>query len=314
MSEAFFVLAEDRIAIAIEGVDSLSFLQSLLSNDVQRVSTTQALWTGFLTPQGKYLHDFFLTQRYEIENKIETGLIADCDLERHQDLLQRLKRYRLRAAVTFKDLSATHTIGMVYGADSALHLGLKDQASHAGAVCAFSGGIAFVDPRLPAIGCRVILPYGRIEAKAILQDTGLLLGSHNAWESHRLKLGLPGTSDLEIEKATLLESGFEELNGIDWNKGCYVGQEVTARMKYRGLVRKRLLPVTYKGIQPALGAPILLAGHMVGEMRSSDSEGHGLALLRLEQAAKAVLEDQPLLAGESRLYPYKPDWASFDFI
>ena len=123
----------------------------------------------------------------------------------------------------------------------------------------------------------------------------------------RFSLGLPDSSrDLEVDKSTLLESGFEELNGVDFNKGCYMGQELTARTKHRGLIKKRLIPVTYEGSAPAPGTEITQAGKNAGETRSAVGST-GLALIRLE-----VLESsEPLLAGDSVVTPSKPDWANF---
>jgi hypothetical protein len=126
----------------------------------------------------------------------------------------------------------------------------------------------------------------------------------------RLTLGVPdGSRDLVVEKSILLESGFDELNGVDWQKGCYIGQELTARTKYRGLIKKRLLPVTIAGPLPAPGTPVLLGTEDAGEMRSA-SDGMGLALLRLE-ALGAASAEKPLTAGQARLTPRRPDWAKF---
>jgi folate-binding protein YgfZ len=123
-------------------------------------------------------------------------------------------------------------------------------------------------------------------------------------------LGVPdGSRDLMIEKAILLESGFDELNGVDWQKGCYVGQELTARTKYRGLVKKRLVPVVVEGPLPAPGTPVMLGNQEAGEMRSGQ-DGIALALLRLEAVDEASAEN-PLSAGAARLTPRKPDWVNF---
>jgi folate-binding protein YgfZ len=133
---------------------------------------------------------------------------------------------------------------------------------------------------------------------------GLAPGNADDYDRLRLSLGVPdGSRDLPVEKAILLENGFDELHGIDWQKGCYMGQELTARTKYRGLVRKRLLPVEIEGPLPAPGTPVMAGDKEAGEMRSG-ADGLGLALLRLEH-----LEDG-LRCGESRLKPHRPAWAN----
>jgi hypothetical protein len=113
-----------------------------------------------------------------------------------------------------------------------------------------------------------------------------------------------------VEDALLLENGFDELGGVDWKKGCYVGQEVTARMKYRALIRKRLMPVRIDGPAPASGTRVMLGDVEAGEMRSA-AGGLGLALLRLEAVEKATADGVALVAGEAKLTPHKPGWANF---
>ncbi len=166
-----------------------------------------------------------------------------------------------------------------------------------------------IDPRLRQLGGRAVLPQGR--AAAILEGMGFAPLPHAAYEEARLALGVPdGARDLVIERSTLLESGFEELHGVDFDKGCFVGQELTARMKYRGLVRKRLMPVRLEGPPPPPGTAIRLEGKDAGEMRSSQG-GQGIALLRLEQIAKAAEKGVPLLADATEVIPAKPDWVNF---
>ncbi len=125
----------------------------------------------------------------------------------------------------------------------------------------------------------------------------------------RLALGVPdGSRDLAVEKALLVESGFDELNGIDWQKGCYIGQEITARMKYRGLAKKRLVPVAVEGALPPPDTPVLLGDEEAGELRSG-RDGMALALLRLELIEKAAATGATLSAGAAKLTPHKPAWA-----
>jgi folate-binding protein YgfZ len=170
-----------------------------------------------------------------------------------------------------------------------------------GAVRPFDGGIALVDPRLAALGARIVADrhdFVRFGAP------GLVEADFAAYDRHRLGLGIPDASrDLVPEKSILLEAGFDELNGVDWQKGCYVGQELTARTKYRGLIKKRYFPVRIDGAAPEPGAIVRLDGKDAGEMRSA-RDGIGLALLRLD----AVGADRPLTAGAARLTPLRPDW------
>jgi len=162
------------------------------------------------------------------------------------------------------------------------------------------GGVVLVDPRLAKLGARAILDRGRL-ARLGAELTQV---DFAAYDRHRLALGIPdGSRDLVPDKSILLEAGFDELHGVDWQKGCYVGQELTARTKYRGLIKKRLLPVQIDGLAPAPGTMVTAEGRDAGELRSS-RDGQGLALLRLD----AVDAGQRLMAGEATLTPVEPEW------
>jgi len=138
----------------------------------------------------------------------------------------------------------------------------------------------------------------------VLSEAGAVEADFAEYDQLRLSLGVPdGSRDLVLDKSILLESGFDELHGVDWNKGCYIGQELTARTKYRGLIKKRLFPVRIDGPAPEPGSIISADGHEAGEMRSS-RDGVGLALLRLE----AVADGRSLAVGDASVVPIAPDW------
>ncbi len=294
MQQAFHLIAEQRGLIAIGGDDRTAFLQGLVSNDVRRVAADRAIYAALLTPQGRYLHDFFIAT-------IGETFYLDCEAPRRDDLRRRLSIYRLRSKVTLADATADFAVALLYGADLMARLGLNDAA---GAAKPWEGGVVYVDPRLPELGARAILP--RANAGEILVRADLIPGNADDYDRLRLSLGVPdGSRDLPVEKAILLENGFDELHGLDWQKGCYMGQELTARTRYRGLVRKRLLPVEVDGPLPAPGTPVTAGDKEAGEMRSG-IDGLGLALLRLEH----LDDNQDLRCGDSRLKPRRPAWAN----
>ena len=304
MSDALFFFPADRSVLSVSGEDRAAFLQGLVSNDTARISARQAIYAAFLTPQGKYLHDFSIAARGDA-----TGAelyLLDVEADRRADLLKRLSMYRLRSKVVLTDISADWQVAIIYGSGAFTALGLPAEA---GASVAFGAGVVFVDPRLPALGARAILP--KAEAEALLIAAGLTPGDASAYDRLRLSLGIPQSPiDLIPEKSILLESGFDELHGVDWQKGCYMGQELTARTKYRGLVRKRLLPVTVSGPAPAPGTSVMAGNKEVGEMRSLAADGSiGLAMLRLE-ALEALRSGGvvTLQAGEASISPLLPDW------
>jgi folate-binding protein YgfZ len=295
MTMRSFVALPERGLLVVAGEERVGFLQGLVSNDVAKVGEARAIHAALLTAQGRYLHDFFIAAAGEM-------LVLDCEAARLPDLQRRLGLFRLRAKVTIAPDTADRAVFAAFGEGAAAGLGLPDEA---GAAIPFAGGTAFVDPRLAALGVRVVAP--REAAAKALRDAGFAPAAFADWDRLRLLLGVPdGSRDLPVEKAILLESGFDELNGVDWKKGCYIGQELTARTKYRGLVKKRLMPVAIEGAIPAPGTVIRIGDAEAGELRSG-RDGIALALLRLD----AVASGQALEADGAPVKPLKPGWANF---
>jgi folate-binding protein YgfZ len=175
-----------------------------------------------------------------------------------------------------------------------------------GRVRPWAGGLAAVDPRLAEAGVRALLPAA--SADDALAEAGLAPVDAGAYDRHRLRLGLPdGSRDMIVGKSTLLEGGFDALAGIDWDKGCFLGQEVTARTRYRGLVKQRLVPVRIDGPMPAADTPVTAGGRNVGTIRSG-RDGIALAFVRLDVIEAAP--DEPLHAGEAAVTPMPPAWFS----
>ncbi|MBL8670249.1 MAG: folate-binding protein YgfZ [Alphaproteobacteria bacterium] len=290
-------MAEGRGVLRIAGLDRVGFLQGLVSNDASKATVSRAIWAALLTPQGKYLHDFFLVES-------DGSLLLEGERDRLPDLLRRLKLYKLRSRVDLTDASEELAVALAWGDGATTELGLPRER---GAAAPVDGAVAFVDPRLSALGARVLGPAGLLSAS--IAGRGLVPGTADEWDTLRVTNGVPdGSRDMEVEKAILLENGFDELGGCDWQKGCYVGQELTARTKYRGLVKKRLLPVAIEGPVPPPGTVVKLGEQEAGEMRSA-AGNRGLALLRLEMLPQA-LAGVPFTAGAALLRPSKPDWVA----
>ncbi|MFD2235128.1 YgfZ/GcvT domain-containing protein [Phaeospirillum tilakii] len=293
MTNKWFTRLDHRAVLALGGADCRSFLQGLTSNDVTRLAPDRAQFAAMLTAQGKFLHDLFLF------DDGAGGVWLESEAARRDELARKLTLHRLRAKVTIE--AAPLVVFAAWGDDAAEALGLDGEA---GAAVAFAGGVAAVDPRLAAAGARLLLPE---DGAAALAAAGFAPVDFAEWDHFRLGLGLPdGSRDIEIDKGLLLECGHDELHGVDFDKGCYMGQELTARTRYRGLIRKRLLPVTIAGPAPAPGTPILAGETEAGEMRSSRGD-RGLALIRLE--AFRAGGGAGLTCGEATLTAHQPDWA-----
>ena len=242
----------DRRVISLTGGDRVGFLQGLVSNDVAQAAPGRAIWAALLTPQGRWLADFFIFATAD-------ALLLDCAADQAAGLLARLSRYRLRADVALADAPHWH-VHAAWGAPPTVP----------------PDALAAPDPRLPGAGWR-ILSHAPLPATGTLAD----------WQAHRLALGLPDVADLEADRSILLEAGFDELHGVSWSKGCYMGQELTARTKYRGLIKRRLVPVRVDGPLPPPGSAIFRDGAEIGTMRSGQG-GRGMALLRLEAMTGAL--------------------------
>ncbi len=244
-------IAADRQVIAVTGKDALSFLQGMVSNDVLALAKDQGIrWAALLTPQGKYLADFFVV-------KTADALLIDIKSSIADTTLRRLMMYRLRADVQMTPTNITVTRG----------LGPTPTA-------------AFNDPRHPALGWRAYLGQG--------------MAPHIDWDAIRVDHCIPETGiELIAEESYLLETGFERLHGVDFRKGCYVGQEVTARMKHKTDLRKGLVRVRIAGSAPA-GTPILAAGKVSGTLFTQSGD-HAIAYLRFDRT------DIPLIAGTAQI-------------
>lgn len=294
MEEPKAVILESRGVLLIEGEDRVSFLQGLVSNDVTKVTQSASVWSAVLTPQGKFLHDFFLSD-------LNGEFLLDTEAERIDDLRRHLARYKLRANVSLREAGSEWRVAVAWGGSTLEALGLSKTP---GSTRAFEGGLAYTDPRLNALGARLLLPHGRA-AETLRQH--FAVGDLYEYDELRISLGVPdGSRDMEVSRSILLENGFDELGGVDWNKGCFIGQELTARTKYRALIKKRLLPVVFDGTAPEPGAPVYGDGREVGILRSTASN-RGLALLRLE----AVKGPANLEAGGKPLRVELPPWAQF---
>jgi len=289
MAQGNFAILEERGILAVSGADRRLFLQGLVSNDVEKLAANRSVYAALLTAQGKYLHDFIMVE-------VGEAIWIDAEVARLGDLRRRLAIYRLRAKVEIAERPEL-AVAVVFGEGALAALGLSDEPGEARPL---DGGVMLVDPRLAKLGARIIMDRRRLARFG----SELTQVDFAAWDRHRLALGIPdGSRDLVPDKSILLEAGFDELRGVDWGKGCYVGQELTARTKYRGLIKKRLFPVHIDGPAPAPGTMVIAEGRDAGELRSS-RDGQGLALLRLD----AVDAGRKLVADATTLVPLRPDW------
>ncbi len=263
---------DDRIIIEIIGADTKKFLQPLITNNIDLVSSKKSIYAALLSPQGKYIFDFFI-----FENSINGHLSIDCAKNRCAELLEKLNIYKLRYKINF-NINNNISIFSIYGTDySELELKLKE-VSLEGSTEKINNNIILVDPRNKKLGLRIYSDLSSpIEGFNKIPD-----GEKSDLDYIRIELSVPNPDlDLEIEKSFLIENNFEFINAIDFKKGCYVGQENTARQKYRGTAKKKLFLIRIIGNDIINGTKIYYNERVVGTMRSSCKD-IGLATIRTD--------------------------------
>jgi len=280
-------LLPDRGVVKVVGDDARRFLNGLVTNDAGKVSPERARYAALLTPQGKIIVDFIIAEALPEDGG---GFFLDVPKALAPALVERLNFYKLRAKVICEDLSEVLGVMAVWAP---------------GALSEY--GLSYADPRLPALGMRTMLPpHLAAEAAA---DVGATLTDADAYEAHRIALGVPrGGTDFTYGDTFPHEADMDQLGGVDFEKGCYVGQEVVSRVEHRASARSRLLPVAYDEFAPVSGLQITAGDKQVGTLFST-AKGRGIAMLRLDRLADAG--DAPLLCGGIAIRVVKPDWAKF---
>lgn len=263
-------LLPDRGVIAISGQDSESFLENLLTQSVFQLSSGEARFAALLTPQGKIIADGFVV-------RAGNGFLFDCPKALVHDMIRKLTLYRLRANLVISDLTAERDVIAGWDEDT-------PQVSDA--------NIAFTDPRYANLGWRMIAEKGSV---VTLTDRA----SAEEYRTHRVICGIPeGGKDFPYSETFPHEADMDQLGGIDFKKGCYVGQEVVSRMQHRGLARTRAVPVLFAdGIAPPDGTAAEAQGKLIGTIGSHAPGGRAIAILRLDRVEEALAAGAPLAAG-----------------
>jgi len=287
----------DRGVVGVTGADALKLLQGVITNDMELLSVRPAIHAALLTPQGKILFEFFVV-------KAPDGFWLEAAADKTADLAKRLTLYRLRAKVDIKDRSAELRAFALWGGEPE-------------ALAGAAGTLVFPDPRLPALGLRGLAPVPlEVPLEAPLAPD--LVAASRALEvpaqdyhAHRIALGVPeGGKDYTFGDAFPHDADLDQLHGVSFAKGCFVGQEVVSRMQNRAQVRKRIVAIV--GDAPLLAGAEITAGAAVIGTVGSVAGKDALALVRLDRAAEAAAKGTPLMAGGVAIALHKPDWANFE--
>ena len=286
-------LLPERGVVKVAGEDARKFLNGLLTADLAKVTPQRAAYAALLTPQGKIMVDMIVT---EAPAEDGGGFFLDAPRALCPNLVERLNFYKLRAKVIAEDLSDVLGVMAVWDSTGETEYGL-----------------CYSDPRLPDLGMRCILPPHL--AKDAAADLGAELVDATDYEAHRITHGAPrGGLDFYYNDAFPHEADMDQLNGVDFEKGCYVGQEVVSRVEHRGIARKRVVPVAFEDFAAEVGVAVKAGDMDIGVMGTSvRGSGRGLAMLRLDRMADALAAGTPLMSGGMVLRPVKPSWARFDW-
>ncbi len=265
----------DRGVVKVSGEDARNFLNGLVTTDVTELKPGLAKFGALLTPQGKIIVDFLIT---EAPAGHGGGFLFDCPRALAQTLTDKLRFYKLRAKVTVENLGESLGVIAAWGGESAMQPDLT-----------------YADPRAQALGYRILAPHDLVAKVAALIGADLVEPA--AYEAQRIACGVPrGGLDFIYSDAFPHETNMDRLNGVDFDKGCYVGQEVVSRMQHRGTARTRTVKILLDGPGPEAGASILAGDKPVGTIGST-AGGTGLALVRTDRVADALAAGQPLTAG-----------------
>lgn len=284
-------LLPDRGVVKVAGDDARGFLNGLVTNDIAKVAPGKPRFAALLTPQGKIIVDFIVA---EAPGNDGGGFFLDCPRALASALVEKLNFYKLRAKVICEDLSNVLGVMAIWDGTAESEYGLS-----------------YPDPRLPALGSRIMLPPHLAEEAAA--DLGGMLAGADAYEAHRIALGVPrGGLDFIYGDTFSHEADMDQLNGVDFGKGCYIGQEVVSRVEHRASARSRVVPIVYDEFAPSSGLPVMAGDRQIGTLGST-AKGHGLALMRLDRIGDALAAGATIEAGGIAIRAVKPAWAKFDW-
>jgi len=233
MEKDQIILLEDRGLILISGEDAKNFLQNIITNDVEKVSLSASIFSALFTPQGKYLFEFFLIQS-------KNGYLLECDNKFTNEIINYLLKYKLRSKIEIIDISKDYVIGLI---NSEKFLDIQKNENKTGDTIEFRGSPLFLDPRNNNLGARILSPLEKLHLTIKKLNLKIIKPDTYFAKAHSLGIPIKGIENLK-DQLFGLEANFEELNAIDFKKGCYIGQENTARMKLKEKLRRRLLPIS----------------------------------------------------------------------
>jgi folate-binding protein YgfZ len=287
MEKDQIILLKDRGLISISGEDTKNFLQNIITNDIEKVSSSTTIFSALFTPQGKYLFEFFLLQS-------KNGYLLDCDGKFTSEIINYLSKYKLRSKVEINDLSTKYIIGVI---SSEKFLDLQKTENKTDDTIKYRDSSIFIDPRNNKLGARIVSTLEKLHLS--IKKLNLKIQDPKTYFAKAHSLGIPekGIENLK-EQLFGLEANFEELQAIDFKKGCYIGQENTARMKLKNKLRRRLMAIYVEG-EVAIGDDLNFGEKKIGKILIN--KPHPFALVKLFDPNFSDFKNKELTSGKIKI-------------
>ena len=287
MEKDQIIILENRGLISVTGDDAKEFLQNIITNDIEKVDQNNSIYSALLSPQGKYLHEFFIIY-------LDKGYLIDCDNNSKEDLISNLSKYKLRSKVDLKDLSSDYVVGVI---NFEKFNEIQSETKESSDTIIYRESPLFIDPRKKELGARILSSLEKIHLT--IKKLSLKIVDSKEYFNHAHDLGIPEKGLVNLKEQLFgLEANFEELNAIDFKKGCYVGQENTARMKLKNKLRRRLLPLkTDKEIK--IGEDLNFGEIKIGKILINNP--YPFALVKLFDPDFSDFKDKELYCGNAKV-------------
>jgi folate-binding protein YgfZ len=294
MEKNQIVILEDRGLVLVKGVEAKGFLQNIISNDIDKVNKLNSIFSAIFTPQGKYLFEFFIIKNID-------GYLLDCHIEIKDDLIKHFLKYKLRSKIEIEDLSSSHVVGII---SKDKFEEIQDELNSREKTVLYRESPCFIDTRLSLLGARILSSLEKLHLTIKKLNLKIIDKSHYLKLSHEEGIPVEGIKSLQ-NNIFGLESNFEELNAIDFKKGCYVGQENTARMKLKNKLRKRLLPIISNN-SLRISDEIKFKDQIVGKVLIGNQ--YPFALVKLFDPEFKMFSKQNLKVKESDIQILSPSY------
>ncbi len=289
------ITLEDRGFIQVTGAEAKDFLQNIVTNDVEKVTNSSSVFSSILTPQGKYLFEFFII-------KLKDSYLIECEKESTEEIIKLLNYYKLRSKVDFTNLNNKYSASVI----SLEKFKEIDNSNHSkGKTINYEDGLIYIDPRNDKLGAKIISKIETIQIKT--KKLNLNVVDKNKYYKKCFEIGIPQINLKNLkDKIFGIENNLDELNGIDFKKGCYVGQENTSRIKLRNKLRRRILPVQKIAGEISENDIIKYKDLEIGKIMISKPYSFGL--IKVVDPDIKEFNNIDLICGNSKIKIIKPDW------